>query len=113
MAKPKPMFPAKTKPVNLTLRSPWSARENSPQDVGFPFNPVNVDEEKGSHTSTRRLVRTTQTQKSNVFTYDDRNVPKVQILGNRTTEKNFRTLIKQRDLYGQRLQEQSFRTINT
>ena len=36
MAKPKPMVPAKTRPVNLVLRSPWSARENPPQDLGYP-----------------------------------------------------------------------------
>ena len=36
MAKPKPMVPAKTRPVNLVLRSPWSAREKLPQDLGYP-----------------------------------------------------------------------------
>ena len=30
MAKPKPMVPKKTRPVNLVLRSSWSARENPP-----------------------------------------------------------------------------------
>ena len=60
MAKPKPMVPAKARPVNLVLRSPWSARENPPQDLGYPVNPGNVDEGQGSQTNTRRLVRTTQ-----------------------------------------------------
>ena len=60
MSKPKPMVPAKEKPVNLVLRSPWSARENLPQDLGFPVNPGNVDEGQGDHISTRRLVRTTK-----------------------------------------------------
>ena len=36
LAKPKPMVPAKAKPVNMVLRSPWSARENPPQDLGIP-----------------------------------------------------------------------------
>ena len=29
-------------------------------DLGYPVNPVNVDEGQGSHIGTRRLVRTTQ-----------------------------------------------------
>ena len=53
-------MPAMARPVNLVLRSPWSARENPPQDLGYPVNPGNVDEGQGDHTSTRRLVRTTQ-----------------------------------------------------
>ena len=60
MAKPKPMVPAKARPVNLVLRSPWSARENPPQDLGYLVNPSNVDEGQGSHSSTRRQVRGTQ-----------------------------------------------------
>ena len=54
------MITAKARPVNLVLRSPWSAREFPPQDLGYPVNPVNVDEGQGSQTSTRKLVRTTQ-----------------------------------------------------
>ena len=42
------------------LRSPWSARENLPRDLGYPVNQVNVDKGQGGHTSTRKLVRTTQ-----------------------------------------------------
>ena len=34
-----------------------SARENPPQDLGYPANPVNVDEGQGSQTSTRKIVR--------------------------------------------------------
>ena len=60
MAKPKPMVPAKARPVNLVLRSPWSARENLPQDLGYPVNPGIVHEGQGDYRSTRRLVRTTQ-----------------------------------------------------
>ena len=56
MAKPKPMVPAKARPVNLS-RSPWSARENPPQDLGYLVNPGNVDQRQGSQTSRRRLVR--------------------------------------------------------
>ena len=44
MAKRKPIFPAKARLVNLVLRSAWSARENPPQDLGYPVNPGNVDE---------------------------------------------------------------------
>ena len=60
MAKPRPMIPAKAKPVNLVLRSPWSTRENPPQNLGRPVDPVNVDEGQGSQTSTKKLVQTTQ-----------------------------------------------------
>ena len=68
MAKPKPMVPAKARPINLVLRSPWSARENPPQELGHPVNPGNNDEGQGDHIGTRRLVRTIQnTQKSNVL----------------------------------------------
>ena len=31
MAKPKPMVPARARPVNLVLRSPWSAMKNRPR----------------------------------------------------------------------------------
>ena len=51
------MVPAKARPVNFVLRSPWSARESPPQDLGYPVNPGNVDEGQGDHTSTRRRVR--------------------------------------------------------
>ena len=54
MAKPKPMVPVRVRPVNLVLRSPWSARENPPKDLGYPVN-----EGQGSQTGTRKLVRTT------------------------------------------------------
>ena len=57
MAKPKPMVPAKTRPVNLVSHTTWSARENPPQDSGYPVDPVNADEGQGSHASTRKLVR--------------------------------------------------------
>ena len=59
-AKLKPMVPAKARPMNLVLRSPWSARENLPQNLGYPVDPGNVDEGQGCQTSTRRLVQTTQ-----------------------------------------------------
>ena len=38
----------------------WSARENPPQDFGYPVKPVNVGEGQSDHTTTKRLVRTTQ-----------------------------------------------------
>ena len=60
MVKPKPKVPAKARPVNWVSRSPWSARANPPQDLGYPVNQGNVDEGQGSHTSTRRLLRTTK-----------------------------------------------------
>ena len=60
VAKPKSMVPAKAKPVNLVLRSPWSARENFPQDLGYLVNPGNADEGQGSQTSTRKILRTNQ-----------------------------------------------------
>ena len=48
---PKPTVPAKARPVNLVLHSPWRTRENSPQDLGYPLNPVNDDEGRGDHNS--------------------------------------------------------------
>ena len=57
LAKPKPIFPAKATPVNLVLRSPWSMRENPPQNLGHPVDPGNADEGQGSQTSTRKLVQ--------------------------------------------------------
>ena len=81
MAKPKPMVPAKTKPVNVMSRTPWSAREHILQDLGYPVDPVNADEGQGSQTSTWKLVRTTQS-------------PEIESSQVR---------------YGQRLQGQSFR----
>ena len=60
MAKPRPTIPAKAKSVNLVLRSPWSAKEHPPHDVGHLVNPGNDDEGQGDNTSRRRLVRITQ-----------------------------------------------------
>ena len=66
MAKPKPTVPAKARTNQwsgrdpLVSRSPWSARENPPQNLGYPVNPGNVDEGQGDHTATRTRVRTTQ-----------------------------------------------------
>ena len=54
------MVPVKARPVNLVLRSPLSARKNLPQGLSVPVNPVNADGEQGERTSTRKLVRTTQ-----------------------------------------------------
>ena len=59
-AKPKPMIPAKARPINLVSHSPWSARENSPQDLRNPVNPGNVEQGQGGQTSTMKLVRTNQ-----------------------------------------------------
>ena len=39
MAKLKPVIPAKARPINLVSYSPWSARENPPQDLWYPVNP--------------------------------------------------------------------------
>ena len=52
------MVPTKERPVNLVLRSPWSAREKSPQDLGYRVDLVNADEGQGGQTSSRKLVRT-------------------------------------------------------
>ena len=62
MAKPKPMIPAKARPINLVSHGPLSARENPPQNLTYPVNPGNVDEGQGSQTSTRKLMRTDQSQ---------------------------------------------------
>ena len=57
MATPKPMISAKARPIHLVSHSPWSERENPPQDLGYPVNPGNVDEGQGSQIGTRKLVR--------------------------------------------------------
>ena len=48
MAKPKPMIPAKARPINLVSHSPWSAMESPPQDYGYPVDLKNADEGQGS-----------------------------------------------------------------
>ena len=52
-------------------------------------------------------------QKWNVLKWGDRRVLKIQIPRNSATRRNFRTLLVQGDMYGQRLQEQSFTTWST
>ena len=42
------------------LHSPWSARENPSQDLGFPVKPGNDAKGQGDLTRTRKLVQTTQ-----------------------------------------------------
>ena len=109
MAKPKPMVPAKARPVNLVLRSPWSARENPAQELGYRVNPENADEGQGSQTSTRKLVRTTQSPEVESSQVRRQEKIKIQILGNRMTGRYLRTVPVQGNLYGQRLQGQSFK----
>ena len=60
MAKPKPTVPAKAGPINLVLHSPWSAKDNPSQDLGFPVHPVNDDAGQGDPTRTRKRVQTTR-----------------------------------------------------
>ena len=64
MAKPQPMNSAmaKARPMNLVLHNPVKARKNRPQDLSDPVNPVNVDEERGGHSSSRKPVRTNPSQ---------------------------------------------------
>ena len=59
MAKPKPMNPAmaKSRPMNLVMHNPLSARKNPPQDLSNPFNPVSVEKEQGGDPSIRKLMR--------------------------------------------------------
>ena len=42
------------------MARPVNCEGKSPAGFGYPVNPVNVDEGQDCHTSTRRLVRTTQ-----------------------------------------------------
>ena len=72
----KPIFPVKARPVNLVLRSPWSARDNPPQDLGYPVNPVNVDEgQKIIILVQGDLLGPPTAQKSNVLKWGDRKMP--------------------------------------
>ena len=52
-------------------------------------------------------------QTSNVLKWGDREMLKIQIPGNRPTRRSLRTPLVQKDLYGQRRQEQSFKTWST
>ena len=74
MAKPRPMVPAKARPVNLVLRSPWSARENLPQDLGYLVNPGIVHEDK-------------------VITQVQEKCSKIRFLETGPTRRNLRTLL--------------------
>ena len=56
VAKPKPAVPLKARPINLILHSPWSARENPSQNLGYPVDPGNDDKGQGDLTRTRKLV---------------------------------------------------------
>ena len=58
VAKTKPTVPAKARPINLVLHSPWNARANPSQDLGNSVNPGKDD--KGHLTRTRKLEQTTQ-----------------------------------------------------
>ena len=71
----KPMVPGKAKPVNLVLRSPWSAREYLPQDLGYAVNPVNVDELQVDHIRTRRFVRAATPRTERNFDAADASTP--------------------------------------
>ena len=59
MAKPKLMNPAmaKSRPRNLVLHNPLSARKNPPQDLSGPVNLENAEEEQGGASSIRKLMR--------------------------------------------------------
>ena len=110
MAKPKQAVPAKVRPMNLVLHSPWSARENPSQNLGYPVNPRNDDKGQGDLTRTRKLVQTTQNPEV------ERS--QVQIFGNSTIRRKLRTLVAQGNLCKQQLQERNFkiwslRTIST
>ena len=56
-----------TRPVNIALRGPWSAREKPLQDLGYLANPENVDEGQGSHTLQGDLYGPPKILKSNVL----------------------------------------------
>ena len=109
MAKPKPMVLVKAKPVNLVLRSPWSARENPPQDLGYPFNPVNVAEGQGDHTSTRTHVRTTQNPEVERSLVRRQESAQSSDSWKQYDQEEASTLLVQGDVYGQQFQEQSFK----
>ena len=119
MAKPKPAVPAKARPINLVLHSPWSARETLSQNLGYPVNTENDDEGQGDLTRTRKLVQKTQNpqvERSQVERQEYK--LKVQILGNSTIRRKLRTLLARGNLCRQQLQERNFkiwssRTIST
>ena len=55
-AKPKPVVPAKARPLNLVSRRPWSEK-NSSQNLGYLVNPGNADERKGVEIATGKLLQ--------------------------------------------------------
>ena len=88
MAKPKPMIPAKAKPVKLVLRSPWSTKKNLSRICDIPSIRGKSMKDKEVKLGTRKLVQTTQSseveysqvrrqdraQNSNPWKQDDREV---------------------------------------
>ena len=68
MAKPRPMIPAKAKPVNLVLRSPWSTSENLPQNFGKSGRPWGMSMRDNVVKQTQEnLCRPPKAQKSNIL----------------------------------------------
>ena len=57
MAEPKPMVPAKARPLNLVSRSPWSEKKYS-RNLGSLINPWNADERKGVQIATGKPLQT-------------------------------------------------------
>ena len=53
-------FQRRREPSIWCHTSPWSARENPPQEFGYPVNLVSVDEGYGCQTSTKKLAQTIQ-----------------------------------------------------
>ena len=105
MAKTRPLVPAKARTVNLMLRSPWSARENPPQNLGYPVNLENV-KDKVVILVQGDFFGPPKTQKSNVPKGGDRK-------RNSLFRRKLQSLPVQGNLYRQPLQEQSFKTWST
>ena len=57
MAKPKPMVPAKARPLKLASRSPWSEK-NSSLNLGYLVNPRNAVERKGVEIASGNSLQT-------------------------------------------------------
>ena len=71
MAKPKPMVPAKARPLNLVARNPWSEK-NSSQNLSIWSIPRNVDERKGVEMACETVCKPLQSQKSEILKWVDK-----------------------------------------
>ena len=90
MAKPKPTVPAKARPVNLVSRSPWSARENPPQNLGYLVDPGTTQSPEVESYQLRKKLKNSNPWKQEVSSYST-NTRKLVRAATSRTEGKFHT----------------------